>query len=681
MASCASESKKAGTGGQPSASGDLIRSDFASGELTKLCENSLNAAQARIEAIEKIPAAQRTFQNTVLEFEKTLADTWDVVQPLTFMKYVSPDKDINKEGAVCEEKVGEFSVKAFGRRELYNAIKDQKSSVAAEHRLLVKMLEGFEANGLKLANDKLAQVTALFVKLNNLQNTFSANNNNDNTTIEATKEELEGTNDDFLSRLKKTPDNQRYIVTTKVTDYTDLMQNAKSEQTRKRMAVAYANRQGIENTKLLEEALQVRQQIASLMGFKTWADYQLSRNRMAKDSKTVMDFLYGLKDKLSQRNKDDIAQLLTYKKTYDPKATAVQMWDINYLGYQLKKRDFQLDNEMIKEYFPSDRVVQEMFKIYSTLFGVRYEEVAGAHSWNSDVKLYKIIDMKDDRLIGYFYTDFIPRQGKYSHFAAFTLISGRMMGKEYNQPVSAIVGNFSPPSNGKPSLLSHDQVTTLFHEFGHIMHQTLTKGPYASLSGSNTAQDFVEAPSQMLENWVWEEKILDRLSGHYQDASKKLPKSVLTKMIQARDFQQGYHYSRQLMLALTDMTYHTSTGPVDTAAIYDSLFKDVIGVDPVPGGHFAASFGHLMGGYDAGYYGYLWSEVYAQDMYSTFQAAGILDSATGDRYRRTILEQGNMEDSGELLTKFLGRPSNNEAFLKKLHISNAKKVKATKNPG
>jgi thimet oligopeptidase len=200
------------------------------------------------------------------------------------------------------------------------------------------------------------------------------------------------------------------------------------------------------------------------------------------------------------------------------------------------------------------------------------------------------------------------------------------------------------------------------------MHQTLTRAPFASLSGSSVAQDFVEAPSQMLENWPWQEKILNLLSGHYLDPSKKLPQALLKKMLEAREYQQGYYYSRQLMLALTDMTYHSATGPVDTAAVYNKLYKDLIGVDPIAGGHFAAGFGHLMGGYDAGYYGYLWSEVYAADMFTVFEATDPLDPATGDRYRRTILERGNMEDAQDLLDRFLGRPSNNEAFLKKLGI-------------
>jgi thimet oligopeptidase len=648
--------------------GPLIRSEYGAGELAKLCQASIGRAQSRADAVAKLDPKARTVDNTLLELEDAFADFTEETQPLAFMKFVSPNKEINAEGAKCDKDTGEFAVKILGRRDLYDAVRGQKPGSADEKRLLQKTLEAFEDNGLKLPDDKLAQVTKLNSRLNELQNQFSENLNNDSTTIEATVEELDGATPDFLARLKKTPDGARYVVTTKASDFKQLMENVKNAETRKRMAIAYNNRQGEANTKLLEEALQVRIQIAKLMGFKNWADYQLSHGRMAKNSRTVLDFLNGLRAKLAQRNRQDVGQLLAFKKTIDPSAQEVTAWDVAYLANQLQKRDYAIDSEKVREYFPSEAVTRSMLDIYSQLLGIRFEEVANADAWSPDVRLYRIVDSKTGGLVAHFYTDFIPRQGKYSHFAAFTLKSGRKLADgTYSKPVSAIVGNFNPPSGSKPSLLDHDEVVTLFHELGHIMHQTLTQAPYASLSGSSTARDFVEAPSQMLENWAWEGKMLDRLSGHYTDPKQKLPDEMLKKLLELRDYQRGYFYTRQLMLGLTDMTYHTATGPVNTSAVYDKLYKELLGVQPVPNGRFPAGFGHLMGGYDAGYYGYLWSLVYATDMYTVFEA-NPLDPAIGDRYRRVILERGNMEDSDVLLKRFLKRPSNNKAFLKQLRI-------------
>jgi thimet oligopeptidase len=430
---------------------------------------------------------------------------------------------------------------------------------------------------------------------------------------------------------------------------------------------AYYNRAVDKNVKLLEEAIQLRQKIASLMGYKTWADYRTD-GRMAKNGTAVMTFLTGLQGKLLERERADLAKLLKFKQEYDPSAKRLEMWDIAYTAYQLKKRDYNLDDEKIKEYFPSDLVVKNMFNVYSQIFGVEYQQVVGAKVWDENVRLYKILDKQSKELIGFFFGDFIPRKGKYNHAAAFPLISGRAKVKGYSYPIASIVANFSPPSGNKPSLMTHDEVETLFHEFGHIMHQTLTRAPYASLSGSSVAQDFVEAPSQMLENWVWDKDILNMLSGHYQNPSQKLPTELVDQLLAAKDFNSGYYYTRQLFLALEDMAMHTATGPVDTTTLHDALYRKIIGVEPVKGGHFNASFGHLMGGYDAGYYGYLWSEVYAQDMFTIFKKTGLLNGDTGGKYRKIVLEKGNMVEAIDLLREFLGRDPAFEAFYEKLGI-------------
>ena len=643
----------------------LVRGDYQKGEVTKLCDQAIQTATTRLNAIAKIPAEQRTIENTLLAFEAITADFGDDSGPLTFTNYTSTDKDVNAEGAVCAEKVGQFGVDIFTRRDLYQALVGQKGRNPDESRLEFKTIEAFEHNGLKLDDQKLAQVKALKTELSKKEVQFATNLNKDTTTVDFTAAELSGVPADAVSNFKKNGD--KLTVSTKSTDYVAVMENAKSADTRKKMMLAYMNR-APDNTKILEQAIVLREQIASLLGYKTWADYQIEL-RMAKNEKTVMTFLNSLKGKLAKRNASDLALLLKYKKELDPSAKTLNVWDSAYYSYQLKKRDYSLDDEKIREYFPADVVVKGMFNVYSQLLSVNYVEVPDAKVWAPGVKLYEIHDKSDNRLIGYFYTDFIPRDGKYGHAAAFPLISGRRFSDgTYSYPVSSIVANFTKPANGKPSLLTHDEVVTVFHEFGHIMHQTLTRAPYASLSGSSVAQDFVEAPSQMLENWVWDPKVLGLLGGHYLDHSKKLPPELLKQMIKARDFNQGMFYTKQLLYGLFDMDLHTQNGPVDATKTYDSLFQTIVGQHPLEGGHFPAGFGHLMGGYDAGYYGYLWSEVYAQDMFSKFPKGNLTDAVTGNRYRTVILEHGNMQDAIVLLKDFLGREPNTKAFFKKLHI-------------
>src|SRR5471032_3223296 len=260
--------------------------------------------------------------------------------------------------------------------------------------------------------------------------------------------------------------------------------------------------------------------------------------------------------------------------------------------------------------------------------------------------------------------DLFPREGKYSHAAAFNMVSARQMQDgSYQKPVSAIVANFDKPSADRPSLLNHDEVETIFHEFGHIMHQTLTKAAYGRFSGANVARDFVEAPSQMLENFVWDPVVLSSLSGHYKDHAKKLPKELLDKMLAARNADVALINLRQLLFGIVDMAYHGAHPPSDTTELYSRVSKDVSLIPMTSGTHPEASFGHLMGGYDAGYYGYLWSKVYAQDMFSVFKADGVMSPAVGRRYRTEILEKGSSRDEMDSLKAFLGREPSEDAFL------------------
>jgi thimet oligopeptidase len=657
--------------GLPASTLEPIRSDYKKGEVEALCTQAIRATTSKLDAIAKIQ--QGSFAATVLAFETITAELSDATLPLTFMGYVSTDGDVRGEGASCEEAVNQFYVEILTRKDLYVALKGAVPGSAEETRLLSETLKSFEANGLKLSDDKLAQVKALKQKLAVAESQFGTNLNNDATTVELTQAELKGLPADYVSALKKSPDGVRFVVPTRESDYSVFLPNASSAEARRKWLLGYYNRQGVANTQLLESAIALRQQIAALMGYSTWADYR-TQGRMAKSARTVLDFLNSLRDKLAAGNRRDMAQLLKFKQELDPSATAVDQWDINYLSYQLKKRDYALDTETIREYFPADVVVSGIFETYSKLLGVKFVEVTGAKTWNSDVKLYRIRDAgPGERVIGYFYTDLVPRANKYGHAAAFPLVSGRRLPDgSYTLPVASIVANLAAPSAGKPSLLSHDDVVTFFHEFGHIMHQTLTRAPYASLSGSTVAQDFVEAPSQMLENWPWDPGVLNTLSGHYLDHSKKLPADLLKRMVAAREFQQSYYYTRQLTLGLVDMTYHTASGPVDTAAVYDRLHAEIIGVPAILGGRFAASFGHLMGGYDAGYYGYLWSKVYAEDMFTRFDKEGVLNSATGADYRRVILEKGGMVDALDLVREFIGREPNSDAFFKSIGVGSAK---------
>ena len=654
----------------PQISLEPLQAKYAPGEVTARCDAAIAKVNATLDEIASRPAGQRG--TALLDFERAMADYYDEVNPLYFTGYVYPDAAISAEGSACEEKVGRFGSVVMTRKDIFVAVKEFTAKNEAEARLYNRSITSFELNGLGLPDGELAAVREMKQNLTSLESRFSQNLNLDSKTVEFTAAELDGAQPDFLSRLAKTQDG-KYVVTMKYPDYYGVMENAKSSETRRRMAFAFNNRGSPgENTRLLQEAIVLRQKLAAALGFATWADYKTSM-RMAKNASSVESFLSMLEQPLADKSREDIAGLLVFKKTLEPSAASVDSWDILYLEMQLKKGKYSLDDEKVREYFPLSSVIPGMFSIYSPLFNVSFQKVEGAEVWSPGVELYRVAGTASNATMTYIYFDLFPREGKYGHEAMFPLIMGREKNGSYSIPVAVVVANKNPPAAGKPALLGHDEVVSLFHEFGHALHDALTTAPFASLAGTNVAWDFVETPSQTLENWPWDPTVITALSGHYLNQSRKMPSDMRDKLIATRNLDLGYTYARQLAQAKMDMDYHTASGQVDVNAVSNARLESITGMKPISGNSFPATFGHLMGGYDAGYYSYLWSNIYALDCFSQFQAEGLANASVGARYRGTILSQGDLKDGGELLREFLGREPNSDAFFRMLNISKNQK--------
>jgi thimet oligopeptidase len=356
---------------------------------------------------------------------------------------------------------------------------------------------------------------------------------------------------------------------------------------------------------------------------------------------------------------EDLARMEATVAKDDP--DGVNYWDWRYYHNLQMKNEYAVDQSEVSKYFPLDRTLDGMFRITQDMFGLRYEEVEDAQVWHPDVQLFEIYDVASGDFIAHFYTDLFPREGKFGHAAAFPLRSGgREADGSYRTPVSAIVANFTKPTADTPSLLTHDEVETLFHEFGHILHQTLTTAEIDRFSGSATEQDFVEAPSQNLEHWIWEPEVLDLFAAHYE-TGEKFPRDMLEGMIAAKHLNSGIKYLRQNLYASVDMAYAAPGAEKNTTAILNELHP-ICGFPNAPSGHFQAGFGHLFG-YDAAYYGYLWSKVYGDDMWAVFEENGVLNPEIGMRYRHEIYEKGGTLDGEVLLRNFLGREPSDRAFL------------------
>ncbi|HYP15698.1 MAG TPA: M3 family metallopeptidase, partial [Opitutus sp.] len=503
---------------------------------------------------------------------------------------------------------------------------------------------------------------------------FSVNINQARAPVDFTPEELAGVPDTLLKSPGVLQPDGRYRVMANITwHWIAVMENASKPATRERLYLARNTLAQDTNVPVLAKLVALRADLAQRLGYATWADFR-TETRMAKTGAAAVkfeeDLVAGLEPKLAAEM--DILRELKSAETREP-APAIQPWDVSYYLNQLKKQRYAVDAEQLRVYFPYQPTLEGMFNIYQRIFGLTFTRVDPPQVWAPDVELFAVADSTTGMPVGAFYLDMFPREGKFNHFACFPQSSGRVLADgRYELPVAALVCNFPPPSADRPSLLSHNDVETLFHEFGHVMHMLLGRAKFQGQTSGAVPRDFVEAPSQMLENWVWDKTVLDTFAADYRDPTKKIPAETITALIRAREATDGYFNRRQLSLGLVDLTLHTRSAAaaktMDVVGETNAVFGRVT-VPPAPGTAFVAYFGHLAG-YDAGYYGYLWSKVMAIDMASEFKRApgGFLDETVGRRLREEVYAAGDTREVAESVERFLGRPRSVKPFLEYVGI-------------
>ncbi|XP_024595879.1 thimet oligopeptidase isoform X2 [Neophocaena asiaeorientalis asiaeorientalis] len=644
----------------PCSAVNYLRWDLSAQQIGELTTELIEETKRVYDRVGSQELQDVSYENTL----KALADvevSYTVQRNiLDFPQHVSPSKDIRTASTEADKKLSEFDVEMSMRQDVYQRIvwlqeKVQSDSLRPEaSRYLERLISLGRRNGLHLPEETQEKIKSIKKKLSLLCIDFNKNLNEDTTFLPFTREELGGLPEDFLNSLEKTED-EKLKVTLKYPHYFPLLKKCHVPETRRKVEEAFNCRCKRENCAILGELVSLRAQKSRLLGFSTHADYVLEMN-MAKTSQVVATFLDELAQKLKPLGEQERAVILELKEAecqrrglhFDGRINA---WDMRYYMNQVEETRYRVDQNLLKEYFPMQVVTRGLLGIYQELLGLTFDLEEGATVWHEDVTLYTVRDTASGKVIGKFYLDLYPREGKYGHAACFGLQPGCLRQDGSRQiAIAAMVANFTKPTPDAPSLLQHDEVETYFHEFGHVMHQLCSQAEFAMFSGTHVERDFVEAPSQMLENWVWEVEPLLRMSQHYRTGSA-VPQELLDKLIKSRQANTGLFNLRQIVLAKVDQALHTQTA-ADPAEEYARLSQEILGVPATPGG------------YDAQYYGYLWSEVYSADMFHTrFKQEGVLSGKVGMDYRSCILRPGGSQDASVMLRLFLGRDPKQDAFL------------------
>jgi oligopeptidase A len=540
-------------------------------------------------------------------------------------------------------------------------------------------LRDFHLSGVDLAADKQARYKEISQQLSKLASQFEEN------LMDATNawqkvitdvEQLKGLPESALAQAKQSAEaegKEGWLISLQFPSYLAVMTYADNRELRREHYQAYSTRASDQspdadkwdNSEAMEQILALRHEKAQLLGFNNYAEYSLA-TKMADSTDTVVNFLEDLAEKSlgqAQRDLDELRQFAASEHGLED----LQAWDIGYYSEKMRQHFYQLSQEQVKAYFPVSRVLPGLFAIVEKLYGLQISPITEFDSWHPDAHFYQIID-KDQQPRGRFYLDLYARAKKRGGAWMDDCVGRKKTADGIQHPVAYLVCNFTPPTGDQPALLTHDEVETLFHEFGHGLHHMLTQIDHLGVSGINGVEwDAVELPSQFMENWCWEKEALALISGHYQ-TGEALPDELFAKMLAAKNFQAGMMMVRQLEFSLFDFKIHQDYDPAQGGRIYQTLqsIRDRVAVvKPPVFNRFAHSFSHIFaGGYAAGYYSYKWAEVLSADAFSLFEENGIFDRATGEAFLHNVLEQGGSSEAMSLFKNFRGREPKIDALLR-----------------
>lgn len=645
-------------------------------KIQQLTDDAMVNAKHIIEDIIALEPEKRTYENTIAVFDQLCAASNMTIMLVICqsLELLSPLEDIRH---ACHEnylKIHQFYIDhIMSNKKLYQAFQEYKKYNKQEFDLLSdqkryfikKTMHDFMKEGLALPDQALSEVLKIRKELSLLEADFERNIAQDNRYVEMSKEELFPLSDDFINSLNRS-ESGLYRVGVDYPTYFRVMENCDVQSTRKKLYDAFNNRAYPVNNDILMRIIQKRTELSRILGYADFATFNID-GQMADRPEKVESFLYDLVQRAMPkvaREKESLMSQISVTDDVNRNGTTIAPWDFMYLENKYKKTHCLLDEQAVSEYFPLEKTIEGLLDIYQQFFNIRFKKVTGYQFWHEDVIVLQVMSFDEKTLLGTLLLDMHPRAHKYSHACHITVAPGFVCNDGSISPdVSIVIANFAKPTDTQPSLLKRSEVQTFFHEFGHALHAILGSTQVISLSGTSTKTDFVELPSQMLEEWLWDKDILKQVSCHYQ-TGESLPDEMIAAVLASKDITSGYWVIRQAFLSLFSLScFSTSESLVDLHAIAKKLHSSILSsiVAWYPENHFYAAFGHLTG-YGARYYGYLWSKVFALDLFSVIKKHGLLNPVIGKRYVKEVLSKGGAQDPNELLYNFLERKPSTQAF-------------------
>ena len=614
------------------------------------------------------------------EVDTQLSNLWS---PVSHMNSVLSNDEWREAHDACLPLLSEYGTwvgQHEGLFKLYQTLSESDEFAnldMAQQKMITNTLRDFTLSGIALDAQKKTEYGKIQARLSELSSTFS------NQVLDATMAFKKHITDEKMlaglpdsakaaaAQLASQNDLAGWLFTLDIPSYLPIMSYADNRELREEMYRAYVTRASetgpyggeFDNTAIIEETLSLRTKIANLLGFEHYAQRSIA-TKMAESTDQVQSFLHDLARQSKPQAQADLAEVNAFAAEHYGR-TELQAWDIGYYSEKLKQEKYAISDEQLRPYFPETHVVPGLFEVVSRLYGLKITERKDVDTWHSDVRFFDIVD-SDDEYRGSFYLDLYARAKKRGGaWMDECRVKRRKVDGSLQHPVAYLTCNFSGPVDGKPACFTHDEVVTLFHEFGHGIHHMLTKIEVSGVSGINgVAWDAVELPSQFLENWCWQPEALQFISGHV-DTGEPLPKALLDKMLAAKNFQSAMQMLRQIEFSLFDFTLHMQTESVDVQAFLNEVRKEISVLTPPEFNRFQNSFGHIFaGGYAAGYYSYKWAEVLSSDAFASFEENGIFDAKTGRRFLENILQMGGSKEPMALFVDFKGREPSVDALLR-----------------